>query len=584
MSKPRNRPAVRYRPPGLRWLKAVGLTLALAGLAPPVEAAPPTDTSRRFVSSQAYHHALASSYAAARGEADRVSTNLQLARVYDEDSPWLARRLAEEAWRRGDTDRARELARRIQPKANLLLAQVALLEGRSAEAMRRMTKEVLAAPTWDRARVEALLAFESRPEGRMVWGLARDRIAARSERYRALEHFARARPGSAWTFELLREARAASLPPPDALPAVARVLHHRGRDAEAQALAAQLAALWPGHRAVFETALRAEAWREGEPEAVAKAWVRAWPADRPRVCRRLVEEGYPDAALSRCPDAPAFERAGWAAAALRPELAWKLAGARPPRDPADLAAWFDFALAAGRSRAAVARWDDPARVRAEPGLWHRWVRALWVAGGRRRDQARRALATPPDGPLDPPTAGRIHALLHRHRGPEAADRWLDAQVPSPASRADARRVSAERRGDPDAAAAARSRRAELGPLAPGPAAAAALDAGGPNGRSELEALRRRYPDHPEVLAAAARFALARGRRAEARLLAERAARLGPEDPERWALLGATLRDHDRSRARWAWKRAARLYGRRSAEGWPAAEEALQRARDEIRSG
>jgi tetratricopeptide (TPR) repeat protein len=535
---------------------------------------------RRFVSSQAYHHALVADYAAVNGDASRVDANLQLARIYDDDSPWLARRLAESAWRRGEIDRAHELARRIDAKANLLLAQIALLEGRSAEAMRRMTVEILRDPQWDRDAVEALLAFESRSEGRMLWALARPRISADERRWSIVRRFSEARPWSDWTFELVGPT--GGLPPPEALPAVARVLHHQGRDHQAADLAARARRVWPGHRAVLETAARTAAWIDDEPERVARAWRRAWPAGRLAACRVLAEEGYPGSAARLCPGAPPRARARWLLANLDADAAWRALGSQPPEAADALAEWLDVALAADRARIAVARWDDAERARADPAIWHRWVRALWVAG--RRARARAALAEPPTGPVTPAAAGRIHALLVRHRDSAVADAWLRGQVSRAADRLDALLVSADVRLDPDAWAAYAGQRAELGPLDPGVAARAwTLGALGPAEAADraVAALRLRHPDEPAVLDAAARRALAAGCRARARALAARAARLRPRDPDAWALLGFTLRDHDLGRATRAWRTALRLYERRPAEGWAAAEEATRRVRRSI---
>jgi len=397
----------------------------------------------------------------------------------------------------------------------------------------------------------------------------------------AVRTLARARPGSPWAAELVEARLDEAVASPELVPVWVRVLHHAGEDDRAARLARRAVEAWPGHRTALRAQLRAFAWR-GDPRGSIADWVGAWPADRPAICQHLAHEGYGIRAARTCPDAPGVRRARWWLDAGRPRAAWRAIGPELPDTSPARRAWVDVALAVGAAPR-VLRQLDIDDLRADPALWERWVRSAQVAGSESR--VAEALASPPDPTpaMDRGTAGRIHALLRRHRGRPAARAFLEKMTPI--AREEAGLVSAELRHDRTSWREHLIRRANLGPLAPGDAAQALVrgawvpDAGSVD--EQLERIRRRHPDDPDVLFAVARHALARGQPDAARTHAARAARLAPRDPEAWAVFGDALRDHDLDRAKRAWRRALRVYEQRSASGWTARKEAARRVRERL---
>lgn len=140
---------------GIRWLAAALLSPALAS------AAPVHEPQRRYVSSQAYYHALRAELALAQEDRGTAADELQLALVYDPESVLLTERLARLALTAGRLRKARRLvehARGLAPRdvmLRVLEAEVALKAKDFARAERILRRAVLRT----RSRPEPALAL-----------------------------------------------------------------------------------------------------------------------------------------------------------------------------------------------------------------------------------------------------------------------------------------------------------------------------------------------------------------------------------------------------------------------------------------
>ncbi len=129
-------------------LALAGTVASEAGARPPRRPAP----TGRYISAQAYYHAMRAELAAAQGQAEKVSDELSLALVYDAESAYLTIRLARAqldlgrvAKARRHADRAITLAR-SDPEAWRVSAAVALAEGKEKRAVRELRRAVRVDP------------------------------------------------------------------------------------------------------------------------------------------------------------------------------------------------------------------------------------------------------------------------------------------------------------------------------------------------------------------------------------------------------------------------------------------------------
>lgn len=126
--------------------------LAAAGAWAPAAAARPAP-SGRYISAQAYYHAMRAELAAAQGEPEKVSDELSLALVYDAESAYLTRRLARAQLDLGRVAKARRHADRAimlgrnDPEAWRVSAAVALAEGQEKRAVRELRRAVRVDPS-----------------------------------------------------------------------------------------------------------------------------------------------------------------------------------------------------------------------------------------------------------------------------------------------------------------------------------------------------------------------------------------------------------------------------------------------------
>ncbi len=113
---------------------------------------PPSPRDKRYISSQAYLHAMRAEIAALAGEGSNAAEELQLALVYDPESIYLALELARASRALGQTGKAKKLVARVlerQPahlEALLLSGQIAAEGDQLADAERAFRKAVSVAP------------------------------------------------------------------------------------------------------------------------------------------------------------------------------------------------------------------------------------------------------------------------------------------------------------------------------------------------------------------------------------------------------------------------------------------------------
>ncbi len=517
----------------------------------------------RFVSSQAYYHAVVAELARAAGDDHRVVTDLELARIYDEGSAWLATRLAEKRLDQGDPIGADRLVRPLGSEANLLLARAAFLLGRRTEALRRLTRELLSPDfACTQALLDLLLDFEARPEGRMVWALLARQLEGAAGSELIVHGLSRARPDSPWSEAAWdRQLRRGAFFSPTALRLLVTVFHHADRDDDARRVVAAALMRYPGHPAVLREAARTAAHARDEPD-VRRQLVRlhrAWPdATRP-ACREVSSLGYSALALEVCTRASVADRAIWLWRTNRPEAAARLWGPEPPREIERRRAWAALTLEAGRPE--WLRKLPAEAARADPAVW-----ALWVRAHPDRTVRRRLTDHLPAVDADPTVSGIAFAAISIVRGSEAADRWLAEATLSPPRARIIRLRGAVELGSFGPAELATLKSFDDPPLDLAARRwAEATDQREAEG--QLRRLHRRDPDEPHVLHALARVALRSGAFDDARAYAQQALLRSPLDPEHWRMQADLLRDVDPIAAHRASKVAAERTRRERRRRW-----------------
>jgi tetratricopeptide (TPR) repeat protein len=167
--KPVSKHAAAPIPMVLGWLGAIGrwyvarvraasfVALAVAlSLGPDAEARPRParrGAHGRYISAQAYYHAMRAELAAAHGDGEKVSDELSLALVYDAESAYLTIRLARAQLDLGRVAKARRHADRAivlgrsDPEAWRVSAAVAIAEGKEKRAVRELRRALRVDPT-----------------------------------------------------------------------------------------------------------------------------------------------------------------------------------------------------------------------------------------------------------------------------------------------------------------------------------------------------------------------------------------------------------------------------------------------------
>lgn len=509
----------------------------------------------RYISAQAYHHAMRAELALSAGQPERAIEELKLARVYDQESLYLTLRLGAALLSARRLDRAERLvgeAKKLAPSAPEALrfeAQVALARGANQVAESTL-KRVVDRHPGDLEAVtlyaDLLLGQRRLPEAAKVLRRAAERAPQAVEPLLGLAKVELERNAFAAAALALERAAGRDERRGDVIAALAEVYHRLDRDEEAVDRLRAVIEVSPQDERALLAAARAELW-VGQDERAARWLARLErQGDRGAGARRAgmlyAQEGrYERAvpllvralsaqpsdtevrfelvrsyrALGTLPEALAalelisaddprhLEARAEAAAILmeqgraeRAELALQPALAVAPADPRLIATW--LAVRQARGRGAEALTQVPTAARADPLVLLAEGRTCWALGQLEEAATRLSAAG---------TAEALVALseleLQRGRGDLAVESLRRAEKRWPASALAKASLATHLAHKGEALTDAERLSAE----------ALALD-----------------PASPTALAARGVVAVKRGEREAADRYWERARRLAPRDP------------------------------------------------------
>lgn len=525
--------------------------------------------SGRYISAQAYHHAMRAELALSAGQPERAIEELKLARVYDQESLYLTLRLGSALLEARRLDRAERLvgeAKKLAPGAPEALrfeAQVALARG-ATQVAESTLKRVVDRHPGDLEAVtlyaDLLLRQRRLPEAAKVLKRAAERAPQAVEPLLGLARVELERHAFAAAAVALERAASRDDRRGDVIAALAEVYHRLDRDEEAAERLRAVIEVSPQDERALLAAARAELWvgqeeraarwlarlerqgdqgtgarrsgllyaQEGRYERAVPLLVRALAAQpgdtevrfelvRSQRALGALAEALGSLELISSDDPRHLEARAEAAAILleqgraeRAELALQPALAAAPADPRLLATWLAVRHARGRGAEALTQLTTTAR--ADPIVQLAEARTFWALG-QLEEAAQRLLAAG--------TAEALVALseleLQRGRGEPAVEALRRAEKRWPASAL--------------AKAALATHLAQQGE--------ALVDAE----RLASEALAL-DPGSPTALAARGVVAVKRGELEAAARYWERARRLAPRDP-RIAGLGRAVREGGR---------------------------------------
>lgn len=574
---------------------------------------------RRYISAQAYYHALRAAVAEAQGDLPQAAEALQLALVYDHESLHLTLELGRVSLAQGRVARAAKMAeqaRRLDPGSipgALLAAQVEQARDRPEAAervLRRAERREVSGVDAALALARLLVAAGRGAEAAPVLRRAAERAPQEVEALALLARVERDAGRLDVAAQALRRAVDRASGQRALRVELTDVLERQGDLAAAAAQWADYLERRPGDQAALVHAARVELLLDGEADELLERLRHQTrsPDDQRRLGMMLARSGRPAegaALLGGLPKPSALD--------AKARLVWGLALEASGKEDAALAALepigpdagpvylrarvtlAEIHLGAGRPRrarqaaqAALTRLPDSApllglmaTLHARAGELQDGLRLVADArargiGGRALVEAEAELLTRLEGPAA--ALVRMQALL-RTEGPAGKVAALVASARAHRALGDDARAEAALE-DAEKEASTPRERADAD-LALG---AHALDTGARPGQAVrwMRAALAQAPRDPAVLSGLGRALLAAGDVEHARTFSERAARLSPRDPKIMEQLGDLQRIAGMpAEARTAYRAALKGLDRAVRSGIRGATEDRARVRAEL---